>query len=286
MRKNFISNDAVFFITGCSSGFGRAMAEYVAKSGFNLVATARNVDSLSFLAPYKNVLCVELDVTKIDTIKSAVAAAVARFGKIDILINNAGINYITDIENMEQDKMRALFETNIIGQINTTREILPYIPDNKKSAVVNVSSMSGLETGYGTILYGISKHAVNGLTQGLRNTSHCKFRAMSVNPGKYATDIRKNSLENPGLDKEEILKSYHSQYLGDVEIAAQDIINAIARDKELPLYMVLGHKAMKRYKKLIREMRGDLKYLQKLPTNREKENPIRRLLRHIRKRKF
>lgn len=267
--KRYIKDDAVFLITGCSSGFGKGMAEYIAKLGFKIVATARDVKTLDYLGNNENILCLELDITNLDSIQKAIKSAVSKFGKIDVLINNAGINYLTTINNLEQDKMRLLFETNIIGIVNMTKETLPYIPDNNNSAIVNLSSMSGLDTGWDVILYGMSKHAVNGLTQAIKSTKHCQIRTMSVNPGKFASNMRKNSLENPNVNKEEAIKRYLAQeFQGDINVAAKDIINFVVYRKKLPMYMILGHRSIRRFKRLIRIMQKDYKTCKRLSINK------------------
>ncbi|MDR0967341.1 MAG: SDR family NAD(P)-dependent oxidoreductase [Rickettsiales bacterium] len=286
MKKFRIPNDSVIFITGTSTGFGRAIALAAIKHGYNVVATARRIESLNYLSEYKNVLCVAMDVTDEKSIKLAIKAAVKKFGKIDILVNNAGINYVADIMDFDNDKMRALFETNVFGIINMTRDVLPYMPNEIHSAIINVSSIDGLDAFYeGQVLYGISKNAVNGMTQALRNKKNNKIRSMSINPGKFPTNIRLNSLENMDkndTEKEQITEQYlQKKGFGDIEIAANDIIETIAAQSELPMYMVLGVNAVRRFKRINNKMRYDYRFVKKLKTNQRTENLLSRILRKL-----
>jgi NADP-dependent 3-hydroxy acid dehydrogenase YdfG len=134
-----------WFITGASSGFGNAFARYALSQGHNVVATARNADKLEDLrqeAPDR-VLVLTLDVTRAGDAERAVAAAIERFGAIEVLINNAGYAIIGTIEETPEAELRALMETNFFGATAVTKAALPHMRARRSGAIVNISSMGG-----------------------------------------------------------------------------------------------------------------------------------------------
>jgi len=132
----------VWFITGCSTGFGRELAKMILEKGWNAVVTARKPEQVADLVKgYEdNSLLLKLDVTDKDQIAKAIAETEAKFGKIDVLVNNAGYGYFTSIEEGEEDKIRAQFETNFFGLVNMTQAVLPGMRKNKSGHIINFSS--------------------------------------------------------------------------------------------------------------------------------------------------
>ncbi|KAJ1547975.1 hypothetical protein HK405_004529, partial [Cladochytrium tenue] len=126
-----LPNDAVWFITGCSSGIGLALAQHVAATGKNrVVATARNPASLASIPDSANVLKVTLDVTSIPSIEAALAAAVSAFGRLDVVVNNAGYTLISDTEAAGDAEARALLDTNFWGTVDVTKRVLGIMRDS------------------------------------------------------------------------------------------------------------------------------------------------------------
>lgn len=262
MNKNFLPKNAVFFITGCSSGFGKELAVEVLQRGYRLVATARNPARLEYIDS-PNCLCLPCDTTDEASVKEAVRQAVEHFGQIDVLINNAGVHYSADIMQMEYDKLEALFATNVTGTLTVTREILPHMPNNGVSTVVNISSASALSGYDGNLFYSMTKGAVDVLSSVLKHSKKYNIRAMSVNPGLFKTNIMQNSLENDN-NKEVDLDRLNA---GDPHQAAVDILNTIEK-RRLPLHLVLGTNALERCAQVVRELKSDFKYSAKLISNK------------------
>lgn len=150
------------FITGASSGIGRTTAKHFAERGWNVVATMRSPEQESELITLDNVLVLQLDVEKSDTIQSALAEAIKRFGKIDVLLNNAGYGTMGLIEVATDEQIRRQFEVNVFGLISMTKAILPHFRSNQDGLLINISSMGGKVTFPTMSLYHSTKFAVEG----------------------------------------------------------------------------------------------------------------------------
>ncbi|WP_394778209.1 SDR family oxidoreductase [Undibacterium sp.] len=154
-------------ITGCSTGFGKTSALYFASRGWNVVATMRNTEAGAELAAVDGVLVTRLDVQDPASIKQAVAAGIARFGRIDALINNAGFGLFGVFEAMSADKIREQFDVNVFGVMDVTRALLPHFRGNKAGTIINVSSGAGVFTLPMVSLYCASKFALEGFSESL-----------------------------------------------------------------------------------------------------------------------
>src|SRR6516165_7137806 len=181
-----------WFITGASSGFGRAFAEYAMDQGHNVAAAARNMAALreiEALAP-ERVLAVGLDVTKPDQAVAAVEAAVARFGRIDVLINNAGYSIVGAFEETPDAELRAVMETNFYGVMNVTRAALPQLRAQRAGAVVNISSLGGQLSMGGFGAYSASKFALEGMSEALaQELAPFGVKVLIVEPGQFRTAL-------------------------------------------------------------------------------------------------
>lgn len=187
----------VWFITGCSTGFGRELAKEVLKKGYNVVVTARDIAKVSELiyGMDDRALAVTLDITESDNIQQAVDAALAKFGTIDVLVNNAGYGYQASVEEGEEKEIRAQFDANVFGLFAMTRAVLPVMRKARSGHVINITSMGGLiglpASGY----YCASKHAVEGWSDSL--TTEVKplgIKVTCVEPGPFRTDWAGRSL--------------------------------------------------------------------------------------------
>ncbi|MGZ3873092.1 MAG: SDR family NAD(P)-dependent oxidoreductase, partial [Mucilaginibacter sp.] len=159
----------VWFITGCSTGFGRELALEVLTAGYQAVVTARKVSDVEDIvaAHPGNALALTLDVTKDDEITAAVEQAIARFGKIDVLVNNAGIGYFGAIEESEEDEVRRMFEINFWGLAHVTKAVLPIMRKQRSGHILNVASIGGL-VGFPAVgFYNATKFAVDGYSDAL-----------------------------------------------------------------------------------------------------------------------
>ena len=188
MEKN---NNPVWFITGCSTGFGRELAKLVLKRGWNAVITARKTDQVKDIAQgFDNTsLVLPLDVTDKTQVSSAIAKAEETFGRIDVLVNNAGYGYFSSIEEGEEDKIRAQFETNFFGLVNMIQAVLPGMRANHSGQIINFSSIGGLKAFTATGYYHATKFAVEGLSESLsQEVAPLGIKVLLVEPGPFRTD--------------------------------------------------------------------------------------------------
>ncbi|MGL4963648.1 MAG: SDR family oxidoreductase [Inquilinus sp.] len=155
-------------ITGCSTGFGEATARLFASRGWNVVATMRRPETGAALAALgDNVLVTRLDVQDPASIDAAVAQAIARFGRIDVLVNNAGFGLFGVFEAAPRDKIREQFDVNVFGVMDVTRALLPHFRANRSGTIVNISSGAGVFTLPMISLYSASKFALEGFSEAL-----------------------------------------------------------------------------------------------------------------------
>lgn len=186
-----MKNKPVWFITGCSTGFGRELAKLILARGWNAVVTARNTDQITDLVVnYPDTsLALTLDVTNKEQIQTAVAQAQHTFGRIDVLVNNAGYGYFSSIEEGEADKIRAQFETNFFGLVNMIQAVLPGMRTQRKGHIVNFSSLGGLVGFPSTGYYHATKFALEGLSESLsQEVAPLGINVLIVEPGPFRTD--------------------------------------------------------------------------------------------------
>jgi NAD(P)-dependent dehydrogenase (short-subunit alcohol dehydrogenase family) len=185
-----------WLVTGTSSGFGREIAAAVLAAGGRVVATARQPETLQSLvtmAPDR-VLALTLDVTKPSHIAAAIAAAQARFGAVDVLVNNAGYGLIGAVEQIPDAQLRDLFEVNFFGLVALTRGLLPQMRARRHGFIVNISSAAGMGGHPGSAYYCASKFAVEGFTESLRaEVAPLGIGAMAVEPGFFKTEFGPNA---------------------------------------------------------------------------------------------
>lgn len=155
-------------ITGTSSGFGAATTRYFAEKGWNVIATMRDITKAGDLASMENVFVTKLDVQDSSAIQSAIEAGINRFGKIDVLINNAGYGLFSIFENASVPAIRQQFDVNVFGAMDVTRAILPHFRSNNSGIVVNISSGAGAIGFPMASIYSSSKFALEGWSEGLR----------------------------------------------------------------------------------------------------------------------
>jgi NAD(P)-dependent dehydrogenase (short-subunit alcohol dehydrogenase family) len=181
-----------WLITGASSGLGRALAEHVLARGDRAVVTASSLEATSELAARypDTALAVRLDVTDAQQRESGVREALARFGAIDVLVNNAAIDFIGALEEQEESDYRRLFEVNFFGAVALTRLVLPGMRERRRGTIVNVSSMDGLASLPANGYYSASKFALEGFTEALwQEIEPLGLRALIIQPGSFRTGI-------------------------------------------------------------------------------------------------
>jgi NADP-dependent 3-hydroxy acid dehydrogenase YdfG len=185
------TTNPVWFITGCSTGFGRELAKLILSKGWNAVITARNIDQVKDIADgYDNTaLVLPLDVTDKSQVSGAITKSLEEFGQIDVLVNNAGYGYFTSIEEGEEDKIRAQFETNFFGLVNMVQAVLPAMREKKSGCIINFSSIGGLAAFTSTGYYHATKFAVEGLSESLsQEVGPLGIKVLIVEPGPFRTD--------------------------------------------------------------------------------------------------
>jgi NAD(P)-dependent dehydrogenase (short-subunit alcohol dehydrogenase family) len=185
-----MSENKVWFITGTSSGFGRALAEEVLAKGDRVVATARKPEVLRDLVEqYPDMArAVKLDVTNLEDARNAISEAVKEFGRIDVLVNNAGYALAGAIEEASDEQIRQQFDTNVFGVLNVTREALPVLRRQKSGHIVNISSVVGFTALPSLGIYSASKFALEGISEALAaEVAPLGIKTTLVEPGPFDT---------------------------------------------------------------------------------------------------
>jgi NAD(P)-dependent dehydrogenase (short-subunit alcohol dehydrogenase family) len=261
----------VWFITGCSTGFGRDLAKAVLARGWRAVVTARDkarVADLTDAAGMGEALALDLDVTDAGEVAAAVKAAQERFGQIDVLVNNAGYGYQSSIEEGEEDEIRAQFDANVFGLFALTRAVLPLMREAGGGHVINITSLAGLKGFPGSGYYAASKHAVEGFSDALAaEGAPIGIKVTCVEPGPFRTDWAGRSLrQTPNrIDayadtagkRLADTKGYSGTQVGDPARAAEAMI-AVAEEAEPPRHLVLGAFAYDGATKVLRERLAEI----------------------------
>ncbi len=246
---------AVWLITGCSTGLGRAFAEAALGRGEQVVVTARDVDAVRDLAEAHpdTALAVPLDVTDQDQVDSAVRAARDRFDGVDVLVNNAGYGYRAAVEEGEDDAVQRLFDTHVFGTVRMVKAVLPGMRERRSGTIVNLSSIGARSSPEGSGYYAAAKAAVEALTLSLRKeVAPLGIRAMAVEPGGFRTDFAGRSLtqsaapiadyaDTAGKRRKEH-DTVHGTQPGDPAKAAAALLTAVD-SAEPPFMLLLGDDA-------------------------------------------
>jgi NAD(P)-dependent dehydrogenase (short-subunit alcohol dehydrogenase family) len=264
------SDNKVWFITGASSGFGRAFAEYAIEQGYNVVVTARREDKLrdiGSIAP-DQVEVIGMDVNDKEQVKKAVNQAQRKFGRIDVLINNAGYGTVGAVEETPEDELRAQMETNFFGAVTVTKEVLPMMRTQRSGAIVNISSLGGQLSVAGFGAYSASKFALEGISEALAGElAHFNIKVLIVEPGAFRTEFAGNSLKHMPKMKEydeivgstrEFAKGMNGTQEGDPKKAAAAIDEALNADTT-PLRLQLGVDAVSSVRQHSEKLLADLK---------------------------
>lgn len=213
------TNQKVWFITGSNKGIGAAIAKEALAQGYNVVSASRKIDEAKKnLGTHPNLLIVKMDVTDDGQIDEAVKSTIDKFGKIDVLVNNAGYGLLGSFEEMSEDIIRRQFETNVFGTMKVTRAILPIMRKQKSGFVVTVSSTSGIRATPGGSIYCSTKFALEGWSEGMSlDMKQFNIHFMLLEPGPFRTDFAdaKSSMQVPDLqikDYQEVNKSFENVF--------------------------------------------------------------------------
>ena len=239
----------VWFVTGCSTGFGRVLCEELLQRGQRVVATARKLEAIRDLAS-TNCLTVVLDVTVQETIDAAVALAMQRFGRIDVLVNNAGYGEMGPIEEFTYERAKRQFDTNVFGVLNVQRAVLPIMRKQGTGHVLNVSSIAGLASFPNAGMYCASKHALEAISEALaQEIEPFGIKVTLIEPGRFRTDFAGRSISidtnvsdayrESVLSYAERMSQVDQHQPGDPVKAVQAMIKIVDVDNP-PLRLLLG----------------------------------------------
>ncbi|WP_242527149.1 oxidoreductase [Ktedonosporobacter rubrisoli] len=272
MSENRASRSAgrVWFITGTSTGLGRALAEAVVAHGERLVATARRPECLQDLADSApdRVLALPLDVTSPEQVRTAVEEAIEHFGQIDVLVNNAGYGLFGALEEVSDIEAYHQFETNVFGTLRLTRAVLPFMRAQRSGHILMMSSTGGLIAPPGSSMYNGSKFAIEGIAEALsQEVVSFGIHVTLVEPGVFRTDVLGRSLKRTqlALDDYAPMNGFVRQWVeqnngtqqGDPAKAAQAMIKVVEAP-EPPLRLALGADALELIHKKLAWVASDL----------------------------
>jgi len=240
-------------ITGCSTGFGLELAKQAIEKGYRTVVTARDPSEVESLGTSDKVLVLKLDVTQAQDAEAAIKATLARFGRIDVLVNNAGIGYFAAVEESEEPEVRRMFDVNVFGTGRMIWAVLPGMREQRSGCIVNISSLAGLRGFPALGYYNASKFAVEGLSSALRQeVEPLGVSVMVVEPSGFRTDWAGRSAnesanqiddysETAGKVRASLRKSTGHEP-GDPVRGAKAIITAVASGNP-PHHLLLGNAA-------------------------------------------
>jgi NAD(P)-dependent dehydrogenase (short-subunit alcohol dehydrogenase family) len=265
-----VTSKPVWFVTGCSTGFGRELSKILLARGYRVVVTARDIAKLSDLVVGypETAFALGLDVEKPAQIEAAAAQARAHFGRVDVLVNNAGYGYLAAVEEGDDADIRAMFEANVFGLAHMTRAILPMMRAQGSGCVVNVSSMGGFVGTPGGGYYNATKFAVEGLSEALaKEGAPLGIKVIIVEPGPFRTDWGGRSLKTPkipiaaysetAIARRTAIAAYSGKQPGDPIRGAEAIIAAVESETP-PMRLVLGAVALNAIRGKLDSMRAEI----------------------------
>jgi NAD(P)-dependent dehydrogenase (short-subunit alcohol dehydrogenase family) len=259
----------VWFISGCSTGFGRALSLELLAQGYQVVVTARKVADIKDILAIDttNTLGLALDVTVPEQVTAAVQAAIAHFGRIDVLVNNAGIGYFGAVEESEEAEVRRMFEINVFGLARLTQEVLPFMRKQRSGHILNVASIGGLRSFPGVGFYNATKYAVDGLSEALfKEVSPLGIKVTVICPSGFRTDWAGRSAKNTAISIDDYattaqknmgdIRAISGNQAGDPVKAAKAMI-MVTETENPPLRLLLGAAALKGARLKLEELRND-----------------------------
>lgn len=232
----------VIVITGASSGLGEAAARHLSELGATVILGARRVDRIQSLAEELNnnggkALAIATDVTRVDEVKALVEAAVQNYGRIDVIINNAGLMPQSPLDRLKIDEWEQMIDVNIKGVLYGIAAVLPYMKEQKSGQIINVSSVAGHKVRSGGAVYSATKHAVRVLSEGLRQeVKPYNIRTTIVSPGAVDTELPNTISES---DIAENMQQYYKNYAIPADSFARVVAFAISQPQEVDVNEIL-----------------------------------------------
>ena len=259
----------VWFVTGTSQGFGQEIVRAALSRGDNVIATSRNPKKVAatFGSAGNRLSAIYLDLSNDQQVKATVAGAAERFGRIDVLINNAGHGLLGAVEEAQDSEINGVFETNVFGLLRVTRAVLPFLRKQRSGHIVNLSSIGGLVGLPGWGIYNATKFAVEGISEALAvELAPLGIGVTVVEPGPFRTDFLGGSLAAVARTISDYdqtagkTRTYRDDnngtQAGDPVRAAEVIVGAVAENKA-PLHLLLGAIAYERASRKLEELRND-----------------------------
>jgi NAD(P)-dependent dehydrogenase (short-subunit alcohol dehydrogenase family) len=213
-----------WFITGASRGFGELIAKRALEAGDAVIAAARKTEGMAErFGNHPHLLPVQLDVTNEEQAHRAVAEGIKRFGRIDVLVNNAGYGLLGAVEEASREEIEPLFATNVFGVLNVTRAVLPHMRRRRSGHIINISSIGGYQAYQGWGVYGATKFAVEGLSEALhQELQGLGIHVTVVEPGFFRTDF----LDSSSLAKSANVIDDYADTVGTMRNVAGDLNHA------------------------------------------------------------
>jgi NAD(P)-dependent dehydrogenase (short-subunit alcohol dehydrogenase family) len=265
-----VSGTRTWFITGSSTGFGRILAEEVLNAGGNVVATARKVEQVADLEQKYpgRALALPLDVTKQEQVDAAVAKTLERFGRVDVLVNNAGYGVIGAIEEVSEAELGPMYETNVFGLLRVTRAFLPQLRRQRSGHILNLSSIGGLTAAPGWGLYQSTKFAVEGLSEALaQEVAPLGIKLTIIEPGPFRTDFLGRSgveaiakiddYDATAANARHYMSGQDGKQPGDPLKAVHAMMQVVETENP-PLRLLLGASALKRLREKMERWQQEL----------------------------
>lgn len=262
--------DRVWLVTGTSTGLGRTLAQTVIARGERVVATARDIATIKDLADAspERVLATRLDVTDAASVRAAVDAAITEFGRIDVLVNNAGHGLAGALEELSVEQIQRVLDTNVLGVLTVTRAVLPHMRARRSGHIVQLSSVGGVVANPGHGIYATSKFALEGMSESLAaEVAPLGIRVTIIEPGPFRTDFAGRSMtfadpipdyrETPAGALRERFSGQDGKQPNDPLRAAAAIIDAVD-DECSPLRLPLGPEAVRRIRAKLQQQLADL----------------------------
>ena len=276
-----MDNKKVWFVTGASKGLGLSLVTRLLAEGYSVVATSRNLSELQKAINRENDTFLPLKVDLVDenSVETAISKAIEKFGKLDVVVNNAGYGQLGTLEELSDLEIRQNFDTNVFGSLHVIRKAMPYLRAQKSGIIMNIASIGGLTgefAGWG--IYCATKFAVVGFTEALAaEIKEFGVKATVVYPGYFKTDFLKgSSLRTP---KNEIdaytvarqLQTTHEKDIngnqpGDPEKAALALIE-LAKMENPPIHLVLGSDAFQIAGNKLQELQSEIADYKSLSTS-------------------
>ncbi|MNK93573.1 3-oxoacyl-[acyl-carrier-protein] reductase FabG [compost metagenome] len=247
----------VWLVTGASKGLGLSLVKKLLKEGFRVIATSRNKHTLiQELGDVSDLfLPIEVNLSDNEDVKNAIATSIAHFGKLDVIVNNAGFGQIGTLEELTDEEARSSFDINVFGSLNIIRNAMPYLRQHKSGHIFNIASIGGFSGGFaGWGIYCATKFALAGLTESLaEEVKGFGIKATVVYPGYFRTDfLAKGSVQTPQhtIAAYEAARQSEQAHLNDIDghqpndpDKAADALIAISQSENPPVHLFLGSDA-------------------------------------------